>query len=247
MMEWGKKIGKWAILVGNCPGFVGNRMVFHYNTQARGMLAEGALPEQLDDAALAFGMKMGPLAMGDLVGLDLGIQARQKAGIYDPKLIIQDALVEAGRKGQKTGAGFYDYDEKRVRRPSPTAAKIIGEVSARRGTSKREIGTEEIVNRLMLPMINEAFKILEEGHAVRPADIDVCYVHGYNFPRFRGGPMHYADAVGLPNVKSALEKMGVKPAALLKSCVDSSMTLSKYWAKNGNDILKKALAARSKL
>ena len=231
MMQWGKKIGKWCILVGNCPGFVGNRMVGLYGGQARIMLEEGLLPSQVDGAATSFGMRVGPLAMSDIVGLDLGIQAAQKAGKYHPDRVIQHALIEAGRLGQKNGKGFFDYDAKtRKASPSDEVEALIGAVRQTNGTPQKEISEEQATQRLLFPMINEAFLILEEGMAQRPADIDVCYVHGYSFPRHRGGPMFYADAVGLPTVVKVLEGIGIKPAPLLLQCVGAGNSLASFWA-----------------
>jgi 3-hydroxyacyl-CoA dehydrogenase len=136
MMAWGKQIGKWCILVGNCPGFVGNRMVNFYGGQARVMLEEGLMPEEVDGAATNFGMRVGPLAMSDIVGLDLGIQAWKKAGSYSPQTVIQHALIESGRLGQKTGKGFFDYDPKTRRAsPSPEAAGLIQAVRAKNGAA----------------------------------------------------------------------------------------------------------------
>nr|QJU71803.1 peroxisomal bifunctional protein [Gambierdiscus pacificus] len=244
MMEWGRVISKWPILVGNCPGFVGNRMVNFYGGQARVMLEEGASVEQVDAAATEFGMKMGPLAMGDLVGLDLGIQAKKKAGQYLPDKVLQDALVEAGRLGQKSGAGFWDYDADRKKRPSPAVAQLLEQFSAKKNIVRRQLSNEEIVHRLFFPLINEGFRILQEGMAQRPADIDVCYVHGYSFPRYRGGPMFYADEVGLPIVKETLEKIGIKPAKLLNDCIEAGVPLAKFWAKNGKSVLEQAAKLR---
>mmetsp|Transcript_91882 Transcript_91882/g.205273 ORF Transcript_91882/g.205273 Transcript_91882/m.205273 type:complete len:720 (-) Transcript_91882:56-2215(-) len=242
MMEWGRVIEKWPILVGNCPGFVGNRMINFYNFAARAMLEQGIGVPEVDSTATEFGMKMGPLAMGDLVGLDLGIQAKKKAGMFKPAEVIQDALVEAGRFGQKSSAGFWDYDKDRKKTPSAAVAKMVEEMAARKGVKPRQMTGEEIIHRLFFPLINEGFKILEEGMAQRPADIDVCYVHGYSFPRYRGGPMFYADEVGLGAVKETLEQMKIRPAKLLSDCVAEGTTLTKFWAKNGKRVLEEAAA-----
>ena len=237
MMAWGKKIGKWVILVGNCEGFVGNRMVGFYGGQARVMVQEGLYPEQVDAAATNFGMRIGPLSMSDLVGLDLGAGAMKKAGRWEPQKVLQHALVDAGRLGQKASAGFYDYDGQRNQKSSAQVHKMIDDMF---GSKRRSIGEEEAQNRLFFPMINEGFHILEGGFARRPADIDVCYIHGYNFPRYRGGPMHHADAMGLPAVKKTLEQIGVKVAPLLNKCIDAKMSLSQYWSKHGKEILARA-------
>lgn len=226
------------ILVGNCDGFVGNRMVGFYGGQARVMLEEGAYPKDVDDAATSFGMRMGPLSMSDLVGLDLGSQATKKSGRWKPKINLQHALVDANRLGQKSSAGFYDYNGQRNQTSSPIVRAMIDEMFSANG--RRTIHEEEIQNRLFFPLINEGFHILENGFARRPADIDVCYIHGYNFPRYRGGPMFHADAVGLPLVKSTLEKIGVRVAPLLDACIDANMSLQQYWSKHGKNILARA-------
>lgn len=242
MMEWVRVIGKWPILVGNCPGFVGNRMVNFYTGQATVMLEEGASVQDVDGAATEFGMRMGPLAMGDLVGLDLGIQATKKAGHYRPDKVLVHALIENGRLGQKSKSGYWDYDDSRKKQPSPAVAKIVEQLASKKGIQRRQFGNDEIIGRLFFPMINEGFKILEEGMAQRPADIDVCYIHGYSFPRYRGGPMFFADEVGLPHVKESLEKIGVKPAKLLLDCVAARSSLTQFWAKNGKKILEASKA-----
>lgn len=229
MMAWGKRIGKTCILVGNCHGFVGNRMVQFYSGSARKMLDMGLLPEHVDGAAGKFGMKMGPIAMSDLVGLDLGIQAVKKAGQYDPEKVIDHALIHAGRLGQKNLKGFYDYDESRKSKPSPVVAEILKQVMKNKGSKAIQLNEEQVMEYLLFPMINEAFNILSEGIAQRPSDIDVCYCNGYSFPRKRGGPMYYADTVGLTRVKSVLETMGVKVAPLLAEIAASGKTLAEYW------------------
>lgn len=230
MMDWGHRIGKCCILVGNCDGFVGNRMVTFYSGAARGMLEFGLLPEQVDGALAKFGMKMGPFSMADLVGLDLGIQAVKKAGRYDPKKVFDHALLEAGRLGQKNKKGYYDYDDSRKPSPSKEVAEMVKQFAAGKGVKPENLSEEQVVQRLLFPMINEAFKILEEGIAQRPSDIDVCYVNGYSFPAKRGGPMYYADQVGLPKLKEVLESMKIQPAPLLVDCVASGKSLADYWA-----------------
>ena len=231
MMNWGTKIGKWCILAGNCRGFVGNRMVAFYSGAAIASVSQGALPEDVDAAAKTFGMRMGPLAMGDLVGLDLGIQAWKDAGTYNPEKVPVHALVAAGRKGQKTKAGWFDYPvDSRKPVPSPQVKHILRKMFPGNISPPDQ---EQITRMLFMPMINEGFKILEEGMAQRPADIDVCYVYGYNFPKFRGGPMHYADSIGLKKVKETLQLLGIQPARLLEDCIASKTTLAKYWSKHG--------------
>jgi len=231
MMNWGTRIGKWCILVGNCSGFVANRIFGQYSGAARVAIRQGALPEQVDAAATSFGMRMGPMAMSDLVGLDLGIQATKKAGLYRPNKIAQHALIDMGRKGQKAKAGWYDYgDDKRRGTPSPIVTNMLRKLYPLRG----EVPSQEAITRsLFIPLINEGFKILEEGMAQRPSDIDVCCVYGYNFPKHRGGPMFYADQIGLSVVKSTLKDMSIKPANLLEECIAANLSLSKYWRKYG--------------
>jgi len=178
---------------------------------------------------------MGPFRMADMVGLDLGIQAAKKAGRFHPETNIKDALIASGRLGQKNGKGYYDYADGRTPSPSAEVAAILQKVAnanaakAKQGVGARSFTDEELVNRMFFPLVNEGFKVLEEGYAARPSDIDVCYVHGYGFPRYRGGPMHYADKVGLPLVLSTLEEMGVTPAGLLRQCVAANQTLAKFW------------------
>eukprot|EP00994_Dinema_validum_P009483 NODE_941_length_1215_cov_85.220412_g708_i0.p1 GENE.NODE_941_length_1215_cov_85.220412_g708_i0~~NODE_941_length_1215_cov_85.220412_g708_i0.p1 ORF type:complete len:302 (+),score=71.00 NODE_941_length_1215_cov_85.220412_g708_i0:33-938(+) len=228
-MEWGKKIGKWPILVGNCPGFVGNRMLAQYTTKAMELLDFGIFPHQVDTAIAKFGMKMGPFAMQDLVGLDLGIQALKKKNEWKPQTNIKHAIIESGRLGQKNGKGYYEYDENR--KPSPSAA-VNDLISRMAAGPKRPFTEAEIIHWAFFPLVNEGFKVLEEGIAQRPGDIDVCYVHGYGYPRVKGGPMHWADTVGLALVRDGLKKMGIAPSALLETCVANKSTLAKYWPKH---------------
>ena len=206
MMQWGTDIGKWCILAGNCQGFIGNRMVGFTSGAARGALAQGALPEEVDRAAVDFGMRMGPMAMADLVGLDLGIQAWKKAGTYNPKKIPQHALIDMGRLGQKANAGWFDYKDSRKGSPSNVVTDMLRTMYPLKGTPPNQ---QDITLSLFMPNINEGFKILEEGTAQKPSDIDVCYVYGYNFPKVKGGPMFYADTIGLPTVKSTLETLAL--------------------------------------
>ena len=187
------------------------------------------LPHEVDGAAAKFGMRVGPLVMADIVGIDLGIQAIKKRGAYDPARVVSHALIEAGRLGQKTKAGYYDYGDDRRPIPSARAAELIRGVARNLGVKPAKVSEEEAQHRLLFPMINEAFKILDEGIAQRPSDIDVCYVHGYSFPRHRGGPLHYADHVGLPVLKRTLESMGITPAPLLVECVAAGKSLAQYW------------------
>jgi len=210
-MAEAKRIGKVAALVGNCHGFVGNRMLAFYSKEARRMILEGAKPSDIDRVAVKFGMPMGPFQMSDLVGLDLGWQGRKQRGDTDPKKNIQDALCESGRFGQKNGKGWYLYGKDRKPQRDEEVEKLILEVARNNGiTPRSSISDSEILERLFFPLINEGFKILEGKFAQRPSDIDIIYAYGYGFPRFRGGPMHYADAYGLSKIKSTLEMYGEK-------------------------------------
>ena len=203
-MKIGKKIGKVCALSRVCYGFIGNRMLGGYGRESQMLLMDGCTPVQVDSALEKFGMAMGPLAMGDLAGLDVGYKARQARTDLpdDPKLYrMGTVLVEMGRHGQKTGSGFYQYDpETRRRMSDPEVEAMIKDEAAKIGVEQREISDEEIIARCLYPLINEGAKILEEGIAQRPSDIDVVYVFGYAFPVAKGGPMHYADQVGLKNV-----------------------------------------------
>jgi 3-hydroxyacyl-CoA dehydrogenase len=196
--ELGRKLAKVPVVVGVCFGFVGNRMLSRRTQQVERLLLEGARPEQVDKALTDFGFRMGPCAMADLAGLDIGWRIRQQTGKRAP---VADALVEAGRLGQKTGRGYYVYPEgARAGQPDPQVADLIQKISAREGVTRRSVTQEEILDRLLLPMVNEGARILEEGIAARPGDIDVVWLHGYNWPAWTGGPMHWADARGLKEI-----------------------------------------------
>ncbi|OGT70149.1 MAG: 3-hydroxyacyl-CoA dehydrogenase [Gammaproteobacteria bacterium RIFCSPLOWO2_02_FULL_57_10] len=242
-MQIGKKIGKVCALSRVCYGFIGNRMLGGYGRQAHMLLLDGASPAQIDAAAEEFGMAMGPIAMSDLAGLDVGYkarQAREAAGEkMDPRAhCIASALVEMGRLGQKSGAGYYKYDpQTRARVPDPEVDALIKAHAEKLGIKRREIGAEEIVARLMYPLINEGALILEEGIAQRPGDIDIVYVYGYAFPSAKGGPMFYADEVGLKNVYDAICKFrdqhGAdiwKPAPLLERLAKEGSTFAAWGA-----------------
>ena len=204
-MAVGKQIGKVCVLSGMCYGFIGNRMLRHYGREAALCVMEGASPAQVDQAMEQWGMAMGPMAVGDLAGLDIGYRAREQLSDEEkgPRInyLLADRLVEAGRLGQKSGAGYYRYDpETRARQEDPVVSGIIEATRAELGITARELTAEEIVDRLTLALANEGARILEEGIAQRASDIDVVYCHGYGFPRFRGGPMHAAEARGLSSV-----------------------------------------------
>ena len=196
----GKKLSKVGIVVGNCFGFVGNRMLARRTEAAERLLLDGASPSEVDGALTAFGFKMGPFAMADLAGLDIGMRIRKAFGKVAP---VADALCDAGRFGQKTGRGYYVY-EGRSSTPDPAVAAIIAAESAKLGIARRPIAEAEIIERLVYPMINEGARILDEGIAERPGDIDTIWMNGYNWPVWRGGPMFYADMVGLPVIRDRL-------------------------------------------
>ena len=196
-----KKIRKVPVVAGVCHGFIGNRMLMPRQIEATKLLLEGATPEQVDRVHVEFGMPMGPFQMADLAGVDIGWHR-------DPNRIetIRDALCAIDRWGQKKGAGFYDYDEKRRPTPSPVVQQIIEDFAAREGVQRREISDEEIVERTLYTMVNEGAKILEEGIAQRASDIDVVWVYGYGWPVYRGGPMFWADTVGLDKIVEGLKR-----------------------------------------
>jgi len=199
-MKLAKTIGKVGVLVGVCPGFVGNRMLSQRQQQANALVNEGAMPWDVDRVLYDFGFPMGPFAMSDLAGLDIGWSKEASSSST-----IREVLCEMDRRGQKTGAGFYDYDENRNAKPSPVTEKIIREFAAKSGVNPREISDQEILERTIYPMINEGAKILEEKKAIRASDIDMVWVTGYGWPIYRGGPMHYADHIGLKTVVERLK------------------------------------------
>ena len=211
-MAIGKKIGKVAVVAGVCHGFIGNRMLSTRQQPAMQLLLEGATPAQIDKVHTDFGMPMGPFQMSDLAGLDIGWHR-------DPSKVetIRDALCAAGRFGQKNSKGFYDYDAKRVGTPSAEALAIIEEFRATSNLPKREISDQEIVERTLYPMVNEGYKILEEGKAQRASDIDVVWIYGYGWPVYRGGPMFWGDLEGAGKIVEALDRHGVKIAESLRA------------------------------
>ncbi len=226
-----KRIAKVPVVVGVCDGFVGNRMLAARSKQSEKFLFEGALPQQVDAVVTKFGMPMGPFAMGDLAGLDIGWRSRKDRGI---KSEIADALCEAGRFGQKTGKGYYKYEAgSRSPLPDPDVEKLIDETLAKLGLKRREISDDEILERMVYPMINEGARILEEKIAARPSDIDVVWLYGYGWPIYRGGPMFYADQVGLKKVADRLSfyakqtnDPSLEPAPLLKRLADEGKTFA---------------------
>ena len=237
-MALAKKLKKVGVLVGNCNGFVGNRMLHQYGREAQFLVEEGARPQDVDGALYNFGMAMGPLAVGDLAGLDVGWRIRKEhahlrvAGERYP--LVADRLCEMGRYGQKTGAGWYKYDENRKAIPDPEIDKLIEEVAAEQGIKRRTITEDEIIERTQYALINEGAKILEEGIALRAVDIDIIYLNGYGYPARRGGPMWYADTVGLKKVYDRIcrfhEEHGKiwAPAPLLKKLAEEGRTFADF-------------------
>ncbi|MGZ6277006.1 MAG: 3-hydroxyacyl-CoA dehydrogenase NAD-binding domain-containing protein, partial [Syntrophales bacterium] len=209
-MKIGRRIGKVPVLVGVCDGFVGNRMLAKRSRECGFMLEEGALPQQIDKVIYDFGFPMGPYAMGDLAGLDIGWRNRKakfdQLTLREKANTILDKICGMGRYGQKTGAGFYKYDDKRKATPDPLIEELIVKHSQEVGIKRRTITDQEILERAIYSMINEGAKILEEGIAARPLDIDVVCIYGYGFPVYLGGPMFYADQVGLKNIYEAILK-----------------------------------------
>jgi 3-hydroxyacyl-CoA dehydrogenase len=199
-----RKLGKIGVVVGNCYGFVGNRMLYSYGRENQMLLLEGAAPEYIDRVLFDWGMAMGPNAVGDLAGLDVGYKARQGRADKpdDPRFYrVADLLVEMGRLGQKNGKGMFRYAEgSRTPTPDPEVQALIDKESARLGIERRDISEQEIVERCIYGLITEGARILEDGIAARASDIDVVWTNGYGFPRHRGGPMYYADSVGLDQV-----------------------------------------------
>ena len=215
-MKLGKTIGKVPVCVGVCDGFVGNRMIHSYLKEAGYLLEEGALPKQVDGAIEAFGFAMGPFRMSDLAGLDIGWAIRKRQAATRPAdaryVKIADLICEKGRFGQKTGAGYYRYEKgSRAAIPDPEIEALIIEASREKGVERRDISDEEIVERLLYSLVNEGAAILDEGIAQRASDIDVIYAFGYGFPRYRGGPMFYADLVGLDKVLATIGRFADNP------------------------------------
>ncbi len=220
-----RTLRKVGVVVGVCDGFVGNRMINQYGREAQALVEEGASPRDVDDAMHALGLPMGPFEMSDMAGLDIGYAIRQRlareAGMERSDTFM-DRLVEAGRKGQKSGAGVYSYAGGRTPEPDPAVDELIGTYRREKGLAPREITREEITKRLVYQLVNEGARILEEGIAQRSGDIDVIYVYGYGFPAHLGGPMFHADLVGLPavlaDVRAFHERLGEtwRPAPLLE-------------------------------
>ena len=245
-LQLSKRLGKIGVVVGNCRGFVGNRMFHHYVRESVFLVEEGANVEAVDQALYDFGMAMGPLAVGDLAGLDVGWRIRkeyrhlEKPGVRQP--MAGDRLCEMGRFGQKTGAGWYKYDEKRQASPDPEVAAWVRKWAAEAGIRQREIPAEEIVERCIYALVNEGARILEEGFALRAVDIDIIYINGYGFPAYRGGPMWYADTVGLNKVYECIRRLEElhgelwQPAPLLKKLAEQGKTFAEFASENAGAV-----------
>lgn len=237
-MQLSKKLGKVGVLVRNCRGFVGNRMFHPYVRESVFLLEEGATVEAVDSALFDFGMAMGPLAVGDLAGLDVGWRIRKEYRHLEKPGVRQafagDRLCEMGRYGQKTGAGWYKYDENRRAIPDPEVTALVKKWAAEAGIPQRQISRDEIVDRCLYALVNEGARILEEGYALRPGDIDIIYINGYGFPAYRGGPMWYADSVGLKKVYERILEFQRQhgelwePAPLLKELAEQGKTFAEY-------------------
>jgi 3-hydroxyacyl-CoA dehydrogenase len=241
VMRLSKTIGKVAVVSGVCDGFIGNRMLARYGAAAHDLIMAGALPQQVDAALQEFGMAMGPFRVGDLAGLDIGwaLRKRRAAEVPDRDFSnVADALCEAGRFGQKTGAGWYRYEAgSRTPIPDPKVTAIIEQYRLQKGITPRAVGSQEIVERCIYALINEGARIIEDGIAQRSSDIDIVYLNGYGFPAYRGGPMFYADQVGLHDVIRVLERIAAQsqsdaafwtPASLLTRLADQGQTFSGF-------------------
>jgi 3-hydroxyacyl-CoA dehydrogenase len=237
-MALAKKLGKVGVLVGNCFGFVGNRMMFPYMREAQFLVEEGSTPEQVDAALTDFGMAMGIFAVDDMAGIDVAWRVRQEfrhleqAGVRKP--LVADQLYAMNRLGQKTGKGWYRYREDRKPIPDPEVHSLIERTAREAGIPRRKIGNEEIIERTIFAMINEGMRTLDEGYALRAGDIDTVYLNGYGFPNYRGGPMWYADTVGLRTIYTRIQRFRQEhgklwePAPLLERLVSEGKTLSSW-------------------
>ncbi len=232
----GRTLGKVPVVVGNGFGFVGNRMLEQRTRAAERLLVAGALPHEVDAALTGFGFKMGPFAMSDLAGNDIGWRTRKSRG---KTAAVADALCEAGRFGQKTGKGYYLYPEgARAGQRDPEVEALIERVSREQGVTRRPLGEADILARLLDPMVNEGARILEEGIAARPGDIDTIWLNGYNWPAWRGGPMHWADSVGLDVIVRRLDALAaesgdgaLEPAPLLRRLAAEGRGFADFRAK----------------
>jgi len=237
-MAMAKKIKKIGVISGVCDGFIGNRMLARYGAAANGLLMQGALPQQVDKALEKFGFAMGPFRVGDLAGLDIGWAGRKRRAAENPaayQRVVADAICEQGRFGQKTGAGWYRYEAgAREPIPDPLVADIIEQFRKDRGIDTRKISDDEVIERCVFALVNEGARILDEKIAARASDVDLVYLNGYGFPQHRGGPMLYADLVGLPNVVRSLKRFAAEagaeawwqPAPLLVKLADDGKTFN---------------------
>jgi 3-hydroxyacyl-CoA dehydrogenase len=242
-MQLGKTLGKIAVLSGNAPGFIGNRMLAGYSRQAGEIILQGANPYQVDKVLLDFGMPMGPFQMNDLVGLDLGWRARKLAGVKPEDVPITarvaDKLCELGHFGQKTNRGYYIYPEgSRAGQPDPEVVQLVEAVSRELGITRAPIDDDEVLKRCLYPLVNEGARILADGIAIRPCDIDIVYINGYGFPEVTGGPMFWADQQGLGNILADLRKFGElygedawRPAPLLEKLAADGRTFASLQAQ----------------
>ena len=235
-VEVAKRLGKVPVVAGNCDGFIGNRMVAKRGAEVDRLLLLGALPNEVDDALKSFGFPMGPLAINDMSGLDIGYSIRKRRGTIFP---IADAVAENGRLGQKTGRGYYLYEAgSRTPIPDPEIENLIAGISARLGVERRKFAREEMIERMLFPLINEGARILEDGIAQRPSDVDVVWINGYGFPRWKGGPMFHADETGLPYIVERLERFAetsgdpsLAPAPLLRDLAQKGSSFRDWQAE----------------
>ena len=237
-MALARTLRKVGVLVGNCHGFVGNRMFHPYRREAQFLAEEGARPARIDSIMYEFGAAMGPMAVGDLAGLDVGMRVRKEAPHLYPagtrRPLAEDALCEIGRYGQKTGAGWYRYGEDRSRSEDPEVDAVLQRIAAEAGIEQREVDDDEIRDRLVYALVNEGARILEEGYALRSSDIDIIYLYGYGFPPQRGGPMFYADTVGLASVLERVKDFHAahghwwRPAPLLEELAGQGGTFAAW-------------------
>jgi len=242
-MQLSKMLGKVGVLVGNCRGFVGNRMFHAYRREAQFLVEEGAAIAAVDQALTDFGMAMGPLATGDLAGLDVGWRIRKEyrhletAGLRQP--FLEDRLCELGRFGQKTAVGWYKYDEQRRAMPDSQVDELVRRWVREAGTPQHPIAASDIINRCIYALVNEGARILQEGYALRASDIDVIYVNGYGFPAYRGGPMWYADTVGLKQVYERVSELHRqhgeiwRPAPLLQQLAEQGKKFADFAKEEG--------------
>ena len=220
-MKLARSIGKVAVVSGVCDGFIGNRMLSQRQDQARDLILEGAKPWDIDKVLTGFGFPMGPFQMSDLAGLDIGWNAETSSSST-----VQEVLCENGRLGQKTKKGYYDYDENRRSTPSPETTAIIDKFIIDSGKPQRSISEDEILARLLYPMVNEGAKIIQEGIAQRASDIDVVWLNGYGWPIYTGGPMFWADTIGIDKVVAGLREFDIEPAELLLSMLENGKSFS---------------------